>query len=494
MFADRLKKSLLQAAIQGQLTEQLSTDGDAHDLLWKIRTEKAKLIAAKKIKAEKPLPPVTNDEIPFDLPDNWCWVRLGELCEYIQRGKSPQYSQIKKYPVVAQKCNQPWGFTMEQAKFIDPDTITSYGKERFLQVDDLLWNSTGLGTVGRVAIYDPLKNPYELAVADSHVTVVRLFKNAVLSRFVFSYIKSSAVQSKMNSMISGSTKQKELATETVRNLIVPLPPFAEQKRIVEKLNTLLSQVDKLAKDERELIELEETFPRRMRNSLLQAAIQGKLTEQLSSDGDARDLLRKIRTEKAKLLAKKKIKAEKTLPPVTDDEIPFDLPDNWCWARLGDVCNYGANKTILPVTMEQGKLLIDLEDIEKDSGKLINKKLFDGNNANSSKNVFRCGQVLFGKLRVYLNKVIVADNNGYCSSEILPLDFGQNILSRYAQIVLMSPMFISYATACSYGTKMPRLGTTAGQLALFPLPPLAEQKRIVERLEKLLPLCKISIIK
>ena len=183
-----------------------------------------------------------------------------------------------------------------------------------------------------------------------------------------------------------------------------------------------------------------------------------------------------------------------MPTVTDDEIPFDLPDNWCWCRLGEICNYGTNETISPDAMERGKLLVDLEDIEKDSGKLINRKFFDGNNANSSKNVFRCGQVLFGKLRVYLNKVIVADNNGYCSSEILPLDFGQNILSRYAQIVLMSPMFISYATACSYGTKMPRLGTTAGQLALFPLPPLAEQKRIVERLEKFLPLCKISIIK
>ena len=234
------------------------------------------------------------------------------------------------------------------------------------------------------------------------------------------------------------------------------------------------------------------FADRLKKSLLQAAIQGQLTEQLQTDGDARDLLRKIRTEKAKLLAEKKIKAEKPLPLISDDEIPFDLPDNWCWCRLGEICNYGTNETISPDAMERGKLLVDLEDIEKDSGKLINRKFFDGNNANSSKNVFRCGQVLFGKLRVYLNKVIVADNNGYCSSEILPLDFGQNILSRYAQIVLMSPMFISYATACSYGTKMPRLGTTAGQLALFPLPPIAEQKRIVEQLEELLPLCETEI--
>ena len=227
------------------------------------------------------------------------------------------------------------------------------------------------------------------------------------------------------------------------------------------------------------------FADQLRKSLLQAAITGQLTKQLPTDGDARDLLKKIRAERAKLLAEKKIKADKPLSPISDDEIPFDLPENWCWCRLGEVCNYGTNETALPTTMKVEKLLIDLEDIEKDSGRLINRKFFDGTNVNSSKNIFRRGQVLFGKLRVYLNKVIVADEDGYCSSEILPLDFGKNILNRYAQVVLMSPTFLSYANACSYGTKMPRLGTKAGQLALFPLPPLAEQKRIVARLEEIL---------
>ena len=149
------------------------------------------------------------------------------------------------------------------------------------------------------------------------------------------------------------------------------------------------------------------FADQLRKSLLQAAITGQLTKQLPTDGDARDLLKKIRAERAKLIAEKKIKAEKPLSPISDDEIPFDLPDNWCWCRLGEVCNYGTNETALPTTMKVEKLLIDLED-------------FDGTNVNSSKNVFRRGQVLFGKLRVYLNKVIVADEDGYCSSEILPL--------------------------------------------------------------------------
>ena len=487
MFTDRLKKSLLQVAIQGQLTEQLPTDGDARDLLKKIRAEKTKLIATKKIKAEKPLPLIADDEIPFNLPDNWCWCRLGDVCEMYTGNSIAESEKKAKYIGLAE------GFSYIGTKDISFDNQINYNNGvripfennfRRANKNSVLMCIEG-GSAGR-----------KIAITDRDVCFGNKLCNfnaeKISNRYIYFYLQSSAFKKFFTDNVTGIIGGVSLKR---LNLIpLPLPPLDEQKRIVEKLDALFSEVDELAKDECELGELEKNFPRRMRNSLLQAAIQGKLTEQLPTDGNSRDLLRKIRTKKAKLLAEKKIKAEKTLPPVTDDEIPFNLPDNWCWCRLGEICNYGTNETISPDAMERGKLLVDLEDIEKDSGKLINRKFFDGNNANSSKNVFRCGQVLFGKLRVYLNKVIVADNDGYCSSEILPLNFGQNILSRYAQIVLMSPMFISYATACSYGTKMPRLGTTAGQLALFPLPPLAEQKRIVERLEKFLPLCKISIIK
>lgn len=487
MFADRLKKSLLQAAIQGQLTEQLPTDGNARDLLRKIHVEKAKLLAEKKIKAEKPLPPATDDEIPFDIPDSWCWCRLNDLYNFIDyRGKTPTKISTG-IPLITAK-NVKFGYNDYSIReYISEDEFLNRQSRGVPRKGDILFTTEA--PLGNVSLAD-----LKIFSAGQRVITFQAYdEKSINNQLMMFFFLSESFQKMLIENKTGTTVAG-IKAEKLKKLIIPLPPIAEQERIVEKLNELLSEVDELAKDERELIALEETFPRRMKNSLLQAAIQGKLTEQLPSDGDARDLIRKIRTEKAKLLAKKKIKAEKPLPPVTDDEIPFDLPDNWCWCRLGEICNYGTNETISPDAMERGKLLVDLEDIEKDSGKLINRKFFDGNNANSSKNVFRCGQVLFGKLRVYLNKVIVADNNGYCSSEILPLDFGQNILSRYAQIVLMSPMFISYATVCSYGTKMPRLGTTAGQLALFPLPPLAEQKRIVERLEKFLPLCKISIIK
>ena len=487
MFADRLKKSLLQAAIQGQLTEQLPTDGDARDLLRKIRTEKTKFIVAKKIKAEKPLPPVTDDEIPFDIPDNWCWVRLGDVCQINPRNKVED-ENIDATFLSMTAIND--GYSNGYNPLVKSWNEIRSGFTHFADSDVIFAKITPCFQNRKSAVVKGLTNG--IGAGTTELYVLRSYGKYINEKYLLYFVKNQQFILDGMATMKGTAGQQRISRNFVINYLLPLPPFAEQKRIVEKLDALLSQVDELAKDERELVELEETFPRRMRNSLLQAAIQGKLTEQLPSDGNARDLLKKIRAEKVKLIAAKKKKAEKPLPPVTDDEIPFDLPDNWCWCRLGEICNYGTNETISPDAMERGKLLVDLEDIEKDSGKLINRKFFDGNNANSSKNVFRCGQVLFGKLRVYLNKVIVADNNGYCSSEILPLDFGQNILSRYAQIVLMSPMFISYATACSYGTKMPRLGTTAGQLALFPLPPLSEQKRIVERLEELLPLCETEI--
>ena len=483
MFADKLKKSLLQAAIQGQLTEQLPTDGDARDLLKKIRAGKAKLLAAKKIKAEKPLPPITDDEIPFELPANWCWCRLNDLYKFIDyRGKTP--TKINSgVPLVTAKNVRAGYNDYAVREYISEDEYKARQSRGVSKKGDILFTTEA--PLGNVSLAD-----LETFSAGQRVITFQAYdEKSIVNHLMMFFLLSEPFQKMLNETKTGTTVAG-IKAEKLKKLILPLPPLAEQLRIVAKLDALLTEVEELAKDERELNLHVKNFPRKMKNSLLQAAIQGQLTEQLPTDGDARDLLKKIRAEKSKLLATKKIKAEKPLPPITDDEIPFELPANWCWCRLGEVCNYGTNETIQPSAMQVGKLLIELEDVEKDSGKLINRKTFDGKNANSSKNIFRRGNVLFGKLRVYLNKVIIADADGYCSSEILPLDFGENILSRYAQIVLMSPPFLSYANACSYGTKMPRLGTKAGQLALFPLPPLAEQKRIVERLDELLPLCEI----
>ncbi len=264
---ERLRKSVLQVAVQGKLVPQDPSNEPASTLLERIRGQRRQIIAEKKMKAPKggesvifrgsdgrryekrvdakgreSEPACIEDEVPFEIPEGWEWARLESVTTYIQRGKSPRYSTVKKHPVVAQKCNQWSGFSLEKAKFIDPETVCKYGNERILRDGDLLWNSTGLGTLGRMAIYDSSKNEYGWAVADSHVTVIRTREDWLNYRFAFAYFAGPSVQSVIEDQASGSTKQKELAQETVKNYLIPIPPLAEQCRIVTQLEAVLSQI------------------------------------------------------------------------------------------------------------------------------------------------------------------------------------------------------------------------------------------------------------
>ena len=256
---DKLKKSILQEAIQGKLIPQIVEEGTAQELLEQIKQEKQKLVKEGKLKKSALTDSVIfkgddnkywekigkevcciDDEMPFEIPETWAWVRLNDICSYIQRGKSPKYSLIRKYPVIAQKCNQWSGFSIDKAQFIEPSTLMSYSEERLLQDGDLMWNSTGLGTLGRMAIYRSSLNPYGIAVADSHVTVIRALKQFVLPKYLYYYFSSNTVQSVIEDKADGSTKQKELSTATIKSYILPLPPFAEQQRIVAKVEELAS--------------------------------------------------------------------------------------------------------------------------------------------------------------------------------------------------------------------------------------------------------------
>ena len=254
-----LPKSILQEAIQGKLVSQKPEEGTTEELLAEIRKEKELLVKEGKLKKSALTDSVIfkgddnkywekvgkevrciDDEIPFEIPTTWAWVRLNDICSYIQRGKSPKYSLIKRYPLIAQKCNQWSGFSIDKAQFIEPSTLVSYGEERLLQDGDLMWNSTGLGTLGRMAIYWSSLNPYGVAVADSHVTVIRTLKQFVLPKYLYYYFSSNTVQSVIEDKADGSTKQKELSTTTIKGYILPLPPLAEQQRIVAKIEELAS--------------------------------------------------------------------------------------------------------------------------------------------------------------------------------------------------------------------------------------------------------------
>ena len=170
----------------------------------------------------------------------------------------------------------------------------------------------------------------------------------------------------------------------------------------------------------------------------------------------------------------------------DDEIPFEVPQSWEWIRLGSIVDFSKSGSVKSSVIGDDAWILDLEDIEKDTGKLLQKKRMRDLKSKSDKHPFSKGDVLYSKLRPYLNKVIIADEAGYCTTEILSFDFGY-IFNRYAQLYLMSPFFVDYAMSDAYGVKMPRLGSKQGNAALMPIPPKSEQIRIVKEVDAIMPL-------
>ncbi|WP_312941119.1 restriction endonuclease subunit S [Oscillibacter sp.] len=499
MRAQSLKNAILQLAIQGKLVTQNEQDEPAHILLEKIRSEKAQLVKEKKIKAEKALPPIINEEKPFDIPGNWEWVRLGDLCSYIQRGKSPKYSETKKIPVISQKCNQWTGFSIDKAKFIEPKSIESYGEERVLQENDLLWNSTGLGTLGRIAIYQLHLNPYGIAVADSHVTVIRPFVQFLSCKYLFQYFSSPCVQNAIEDKADGSTKQKELATTTIKNYIVPLPPLAEQQRIVEKIEQLMLIVEKYDLYEQELSALEIKFPQDLKKSVLQYAVQGKLVQQNENDEPTNVLLEKIRAEKAQLIKDKKIKTEKPLPPIADEEKPFDIPESWEWGRLGDLCSY-IQRGKSPQYSEIEQIPVVAQKCNQWTGFSLEKAKFIEPKSIESygqERLLQEGDLLWnstglgtlGRMAMYqenLNPygIAVADSH---VTVVRP--FTQYLNCLYLLHYFSSPCVQNVIENKADGsTKQKELATSTIKNYVVPVPPLAEQQRIVEKVESLVTLC------
>ncbi|RKN77085.1 restriction endonuclease subunit S [Paenibacillus ginsengarvi] len=214
---------------------------------------------------------VPEDEQPYEVPENWLWTRLGTLSDYIQRGKSPKYSENQKFPVISQKCIQWDGFDSSVVKFINPESINTYGEERFIQVGDILWNSTGTGTIGRLNIYNDELSGYDKVVADSHVTVVRISK--VNNKYAYFYLCSPRVQDGIEDRATGTTNQIELNTSTVINMLVPLPPLAEQQRIVDCIESLFIKLDQAKELAQNALDSFET----RKAAILHKAFTGELT-------------------------------------------------------------------------------------------------------------------------------------------------------------------------------------------------------------------------
>ena len=441
------------------------------------------------------------DEIPFELPEGWEWTRLGSLCFGIVAGKSIQC--IERTPNneelgIVKVSSVSWGIFQEnESKTCIGDSC--YKKDYIIRENDfLISRSNTTELVGSCVIVETINK--KLMLSDKILRI--LFSKNVLNMYILIAMRSSICRNQIESKATcTSASMKNISQDAIKNILIPLPSSQEQYRIAAKYNELLNLIDTIESDKTDLRYIIQLT----KSKILDLAIRGQLVPQNPDDEPASVLLDRIRAAKQELIKQGKIKRDKkesvifrgddnsyylkmgNVTETIDDWGLDDIPDNWGVCCLGEVCDYGNCINVDTKDIPETAWILDLEDIEKDTGKVLQKLTLKERNSASTKHLFHKGQVLYSKLRPYLNKVVLADDDGFCTSEILPLDFDSYILPEYAKWYMMSPTFLRYANHCSYGVKMPRLGTLDGKKAVLTVPPINEQKRIADKVSQLFSL-------
>lgn len=309
----------------------------------------------------------------------------------------------------------------------------------------------------------------------------------IIPEYLLYLLKSDEGIEAINKNASGAVR-KRLYFSNLANIEIVLPSLDTQRRRLIAFNKVQNLGRKII-----LQTSSDNLISQLKQSILQEAIQGKLTEdwrKLHPENEtASELLKRIKAEKAKLIKEKKIKKENPLPPITKEEIPFELPEGWAWCRLGEITNYGSSEKAEPAQLTESTWVLDLEDIEKESSRIVQKKTFKERSSLSTKSVFKKGWVLYSKLRPYLDKVVIADEGGVCTTEILPLPVFSNMVPEFMMFGMKGRHFLNYVNSKVGGMKMPRLGTEDGKMAIIPIAPVEEQKAIVQKVETLMEKCR-----
>ena len=482
MTPQELKNSILQLAIQGKLVEQRPEEGTAEELFAQIQAEKQQLIHEKKIKKEKPLPEITEDEKPFDIPESWKWVRFGNISTYNYRKEKVSANEITE---------DMWSLDLEDIEK-ESGKIVNICKalERKISGDKVRFYK------GQI-LYSKLR-PYlkkilvapDDGICSSEMVPFNMYGN-IDSQYVVYFLKSPHVDFIINSVTYG-VKMPRVGTDTMIKLPFPLPPLAEQKRIVAKVEELLPYIDRYEQAWSKLEQFNSRFPEDMKKSLLQYAIQGKLVEQRPEEGTAEELFALIQQEKQRLIAEKKIKKEKQLPEITEDEKPFDIPESWKWVRLRDIISVlgdGIHGT--PQYDDTGKYffingnnLVKGEIVIKSDTKKVSYEEFIKYEKPLDENTILVSiNGTIGNYAFYNEEPVILGKSACYFSLISGID------KEYICHLLNTQHFLDYAVKEATQTTIKNVSLKAMRMLPVPLPPLAEQKRIVEKLEHLLPLCE-----
>lgn len=527
MTAQQLKNSILQMAVQGKLVPQDPNDEPASVLLERIKAEKEALIKSGKIKkskksseifrgASRTLPYAfceqigkeirdISDEIPFEIPDSWEWCRIDTIFQH-NTGKALNSSKSQgikmQYITIS---NLYWNkFKLDKLKEM---SFTENEVEKYTVTKGDLLVCEG-GDIGRSAIWN---YDYPMRI-QNHIHRIRPYLqiNIYFFYYIFYFYKNAGLIGGKGIGIQG------LSTNALGSLFIPLPPLAEQKRIVAKIEELLPFIEKYEQAETKLTALNKSFPEMLRKSILQEAVQGKLVPQNPDDEPASVLLEHIRSEKQELIKQGKIKKSKHESIIVTrdkipyeiingkerciaDEVPFEIPESWEWCRLTElssVITKGSSpkwQGITYVDEKNGILFITSKNIGKEKllmnkAKYVEKKFNDMH----STSILKFGDILtnivgasIGRTAIYnLNSENSNINQAVCIIRLINLDFRMYIIK-----FLNSPIAFQMMTNNSVDSARANLSLLSVSNFLIPLPPLAEQKRIVEKIEELMTFCE-----
>ena len=473
------------------MTEQLPEDGDARELLADIQAEKAELIAEKKIKKEKPSEPISDDEIPFDIPDNWILVKLSEIA-FVTKLAGFEYTKeiapnlTKSGIPLFKGKNIQNGHTVYKFESYIPKEVSESLPRSQLTKPCLL--TPYVGTIGNISIFDA----HIPAHLGSNVGKIEPFnnKNENVNLNYLLYYMLSPFGIQQLGKHKKKNAQESTSIDAIRDCFVYLPPLAEQHRLVARVDELMAKIDELEKVENELNALHKAFPGDMKAALLQAAMQGKLTEQLPEDGNAEDLLKSIETEKAKLIAEKKIKKQKASEPISEEDAPLQIPSNWSWAYIGDIFSHNAGKALNAKNQVGSKhKYITTSNVYWDHFELDNLKEMYYTDEEVEKYSVKKGDLLvleggdIGRSAIWnLDVSYCIQNHLHCLRPYL----ASSTNVKYYYYLMM--LYKQIGAVNGKGIAIQGLSANALHSIAVPVAPLAEQQRIVERLDKLLPLC------
>ena len=478
MTPQELKNSILQFAIQGKLVEQRPEEGIAEELYRQIQQEKQALIKAGKIKKEKPLPEITEDEIPFEIPEAWVWCYVGELF-FHNTGKAMNSSakesnkdgEIRKFITTSNVYWNSFDFSEVKEMFFSNEELLRCTATK----NDILICEGG-AYYGRTAIW---KYDYDICF-QNHIHRLRPYLPLIeeFYYYIFRFYRENGF------IKSKGTAMPGLSSIALHQLIIPLPPLAEQKRIVAKIEELLPYIDRYEKAWNRLEDFNKRFPADMQKSILQLAIQGKLTEQRSEEGTGEALYQQIQKEKQALIKAGKIKKEKPLPEITEDEMEYDIPGSWKAVRLGNVISLLSGTDFKPEEyndQKRGMPYITGASSLSEKGVLLNRW------TETPRVIARKGDVLLVCKGSGYGKTVICDvEEAHIARQIMSIQYTNLLDMKYIMCFLNANL--SLIKASGQGV-IPGIDRGSVQKMIFPLPPLAEQKRIVAKLEELLPLCE-----